>query len=327
MVEATFLALAGALCLFFLVCSAFFSSAEIAAFSLQWHRIQSLAAGGDPRAGALRDLREDPNRLLVTILVGNNVVNVAFSTVIATLTVALLPPGPAIVAATVVTSVLVLLFGEVAPKAYGVAHAESWALAVARPVAVLERALSPVVWAFDVASDALTSLLGATDAVPPYVTREEIRALLVTGAQLGVVNADEREMVHAVLDLEQTAVEEVMTPREAVVAVPASATPADARDACLAADVAAVPVYGDDLDDVRGVVSLADAERAVGTDASLDAITAAVTRARESWTVDDLLTELRETGASLAVVTDSQNRTVGVVTRSDVADEVVWRGR
>ncbi|GGM68966.1 CBS domain containing-hemolysin-like protein [Halarchaeum rubridurum] len=327
MVEPTFLVLAGVFCLLLLACSAFFSSAEIAAFSLQWHRVQSLAASGDRRARALRDLREDPNRLLVTILVGNNVVNVAFSTVIATLTVSLFAPGPAIVAATVVTSVLVLLFGEVAPKAYGVAHAESWALAVARPVALLERTLSPVVWAFDVASDAITSLLGGADAVPPYVTREEIRALLVTGAQLGVVNADEREMVHAVLDLEQTAVEEVMTPRAAVVAVPASATPADARDACLDAGVDAVPVYGDDLDDVRGVVSLADAERAVAADAPLAEVLADASFARESWTVDDLLAEFRETGASLAVVTDSRDRVTGVVTRSDVADEVVWRGR
>ncbi|QLC33682.1 HlyC/CorC family transporter [Halarchaeum sp. CBA1220] len=325
MVDATLVALAGA-CLLLLVASAFFSSAEIATFSLQLHRIQSLASTGDARATALHALREDPNRLLVTILVGNNVVNVAFSTIIATLTVSLLPAGSAIVAATVVTSVLVLLFGEIAPKAYGVAHAESWALTIARPVHVLERALSPVVWAFDTAANAITSLLGGTDATTPYVTREEIRALLVTGAQLGVVAPHEREMVHAVLDLEQTAVAEVMTPRETATVLDADATPAAARDACLEAGVDAIPVVGAD-DGVVGIVTLAAAVRAVESGGSLRDALADVPVARDSWTVDELVTEFRETGADYAAVTDSHGRFVGVVTRDDVAADVVWRGR
>ncbi|WP_435098586.1 hemolysin family protein [Halarchaeum sp. P4] len=326
MVDPTFVVLAG-VCVLLLVVSAFFSSAEIATFSLQLHRVQSLAATGDARAEALRALREDPNRLLVTILVGNNVVNVAFSTIVATLTVALLPAGPAIVAATVITSVLVLLFGEIAPKAYGVAHAESWALTIARPVTFLKRALSPVVWAFDTAADVITGIFGSAGAPTPYVTREEIRALLVTGAQLGVVNAAEREMVHAVLDLEQTAVEEVMTPRRDVITVGVDVTPAAVRDACLEAGVDTVPVLGDGPDDVVGVVTLADAARAAESSASLADVMRDVCLARESWTVDDLIAEFRETGGSFAVVTDSAERFVGVVTRTDVADDVVWRGR
>jgi len=330
MAVASFTVAAVAVCALLLVASAFFSSAEIAAFTLQRHRIESLAATGDVRARALEALREDPNRLLVTILVGNNVVNVAFSTIVAALTVSVVPAGPAIVVATVVTSVLVLLVGEVAPKAYGVAHAESWALTVARPVTALERLLAPVVWAFDAVADALTSLAGAASDPPPYVTREEIRALLVTGARLGVVDADEREMVHAVLDLEETPVADAMTERDDLVVAAPDAAPADVRDACLDRGVE-LAVVADrdptgDVGTVRGTVTLADVARAANANETLDAALRPALTVDDAWTLDDLVGDFREYEADVAVVTD-HGTLAGVVTRDAVAEAVLWRGR
>ncbi|GGL72011.1 CNNM domain-containing protein [Halocalculus aciditolerans] len=322
----TFLVGAAVFCAVLLAASAFFSSAEIAIFSLQIHRVESLASSADARARTLAALREDPHRLLVTILVGNNVVNVALSTVVAALSVALLPDGAGIALATVVTSVLVLLFGEIAPKAFGVANAESWSLRVARPVAALERALGPVVWLFEHASAALTTLVAGPAVEKPYVTREEILALLHTGAQIGVIDDDERQSVNAVLSLEQEAVEELMTPRESVVAVPVSATAEAARDAALDADVTRVLVVGDTLDDVRGVVTARAAARAARDGATLDSVLDAPLSARDSWTARELYQAFREQNVAFAVVRDAGRRTVGVITRGDLADDVLWRG-
>ena len=131
-----------------LALSAFFSGSEIAVFSLEQHRVDSLREAGG--AGALlARLREDPHRLLVTLLVGNNVVNIAISSIVTVLVASYLPSGAAVVVTTLCTSFLVLVFGEIVPKAFGLGNAESWSLRIASPIRLVERALSPLITLFD----------------------------------------------------------------------------------------------------------------------------------------------------------------------------------
>ncbi|MDX1746098.1 MAG: DUF21 domain-containing protein [Halobacteriales archaeon] len=132
-----------------LVLSAFFSSSETAIFSLPVSWIDEQAATGEPRAKLLQGLRNDPHRLLVTLLVGNNVVNVAISSIVTVLLTRMLPTGTAVVAATILVSVVVLIFGEIVPKSVGLGNAQSWALTVAKPVRLTEQALSPIVTVMD----------------------------------------------------------------------------------------------------------------------------------------------------------------------------------
>jgi Mg2+/Co2+ transporter CorB len=129
--------------------SAFFSSSETAIFSLPDEWFERQAAGGDPRGGVLKELHDDPHRLLVTLLVGNNVVNIAISSIVTVLVASYLPPGAAIVATTLCTSFLVLVFGEIVPKAFGLGNAETWSLRIASPVRLVERILSPLITLFD----------------------------------------------------------------------------------------------------------------------------------------------------------------------------------
>lgn len=133
-----------------LVLSAFFSSSETAIFSLPVGWIEEQAATRDPRATQLKSLRDDPHRLLVTLLVGNNVVNVAISSIVTVLLAGHVRPGLAIVATTGIVSVVVLVFGEIVPKSVGLGNAQRWALTVAGPVHIVERSLSPVVSVMDV---------------------------------------------------------------------------------------------------------------------------------------------------------------------------------
>ncbi|EMA20784.1 CNNM domain-containing protein [Haloarcula argentinensis] len=150
--------------------SAFFSSSEIAVFSLQKDWIAQQASAGERRAQVLQELYDNPHRLLVTLLVGNNIVNIAISSIITVLVASYLSPGPAVVATTVVTSFLILIFGEIVPKAFGLGNAQEWALTVAPPVRVVERVLSPLITLFDEITSRMNALIPVeTDIEKPYL--------------------------------------------------------------------------------------------------------------------------------------------------------------
>ncbi|RLM70689.1 DUF21 domain-containing protein [Halorubrum sp. Atlit-8R] len=129
--------------------SAFFSSSETAIFSLPAEWFDRQASTGDPRGAVLKELHDDPHRLLVTLLVGNNVVNIAISSIVTVLVASYLPSGATVVVTTLCTSFLVLVFGEIVPKAFGLGNAESWSLRIASPVRLVERVLSPLITLFD----------------------------------------------------------------------------------------------------------------------------------------------------------------------------------
>jgi len=152
------------------ILSAFFSSSETAVFTLPEQWLAEQESSSDRRLVILRDLRSDPHRLLVTILVGNNVVNVAIASITTVLLVERLPTGSAVTLATVLTSFVVLVFGEIVPKSYGLGHAREWALTVARPLTLVGRVLYPLVVLFDAITRRLNALIGGDPHIEdPYV--------------------------------------------------------------------------------------------------------------------------------------------------------------
>ena len=155
---------------FLVVLSAFFSSTETAIFTLSDDWLAEQAAGSDSRVSLLQSLRRDPHRLLVTILVGNNVVNVAIASLTTVLMIDFLPAGSAVSVATLVTSFVVLIFGEIVPKSYGLSHAKKWAFTVARPIQVVGVVLYPVVVVFDLITRSINEVLGGESRIEqPYL--------------------------------------------------------------------------------------------------------------------------------------------------------------
>ncbi|MEA1932302.1 MAG: DUF21 domain-containing protein [Euryarchaeota archaeon] len=153
-----------------LLLSAFFSSSEIAIFSLSADQIDRLAATGDADARLLQELRTNPHRLLVTLLVGNNIVNIAISSIITVLVISYVPAGTAVVVTTLVTSLVILIFGEIVPKAFGLGNAERWSLRVIGPVQFVERALSPLISVLEAITGRLNALLSADSEIEkPYL--------------------------------------------------------------------------------------------------------------------------------------------------------------
>ena len=146
------------------------SSSEIAIFSLSTEQVDQQAATRDSDARLLQELYSNPHRLLVTLLVGNNTVNIAVSSIITVLVVSYLPTGIGVVVTTLLTSLVILIFGEIIPKAFGLGNAETWSLRVARPVQLVERALSPIITVLEAITGRLNAPLSADpDIEKPYV--------------------------------------------------------------------------------------------------------------------------------------------------------------
>ncbi|UHQ98611.1 hemolysin family protein (plasmid) [Natrinema zhouii] len=312
-----------------LVLSGFFSSAEIAMFSLAQHRIEALVEDGSPGADIVQALKADPHRLLVTILVGNNLVNIAMSSIATGLLAMYIGQGQAVLAATFGVTAIVLLFGESAPKSYAIENTESWALTVARPLQVSKYALYPLVVTFDRLTRIVNSLSGGGTAVESsYVTREEIRNLICTGESEGIIEADEREMLQRVFRFNDTIAKEVMTPRLDVTGVPRTSTVDDAVEKCVENGHTRLPVYEGGLDTVVGVVALGDLVRdhqygePVG-DSSLEPHIKETLHVPESKQIDDLFREMRHERVEQVVIIDEFGTTEGIVTTEDIVEAVV----
>jgi CBS domain containing-hemolysin-like protein len=318
------LTVVGSLVILFLVlASAFFSSSELAIFSLARHRIDALAAEGAAGGQALEALRSDPHRLLVTVLVGNNVANIAAASISTALLVQVLPAGQAVTGATVFTSGFVLVLGEIAPKSYAVSNAEPWALRVARPLVAVQRLMSPVVAVFEVATNAVNRFTGGSSEFERYLTREDIQTIVLSGEASGALDTDEGAMIRGVLDLEATAVRAVMVPRTDMVSVPLSASLEEVVDVCVANHLTRLPVYGENRDDIRGIVDLRDALAARESGDSLDSILVDPQFVPAAQPVDELLAEIQTGGADMAVVVDEFGAVVGIATLEDLIEEVV----
>ncbi|TKX78020.1 DUF21 domain-containing protein, partial [Halorubrum sp. SD626R] len=194
--------------------SAFFSSSELAVFSVASHRVDSLVAAGVPGSESLAALREDSHRFLVTALVSNNIANIAAASVATAVFVRFgFSAGTAATGSTAVTSVFIIVFGEIAPKSYAVAHAERHALRVSRLVLAIQRVLRPVLYLFEALSGVVNRFTGGESSIESYLTREEIATLVLSGEAAGALDADESAMIRGVLDLESTRVASVMVPR------------------------------------------------------------------------------------------------------------------
>ena len=326
--DTLFVTLGGLVILVLLGLSAFFSSSEIAMFSLAEHRIERLRDANGKRGRTLAALRNDPHRLLVTILVGNNLVNIAMSSIATGLLAFYVSRGEAVAFATVGITALVLLFGESAPKSYAVENTESWALRISRPLQYAEWVLMPLIVTFDNLTRIVNRVTGGRSAIETsYVTRDEIQDIIETGEREGVIEEDEREMLQRIFRFNNTIAKEVMTPRLDMDAVAEEADLDQAIETCVQSGHTRLPVYSGSLDNVIGIVSLGDLirERHYGEAISveLDDLIEPTLHVPESKNADELLTEMQENRLHMVIVIDEFGTTEGLITMEDMLEEIV----
>jgi len=308
-----------------LVGSGFFSSSEIALFSLPTHQIDAMVEEGKRGAAAVKSLKEDPHRLLVTILVGNNMVNITMSSVSTTLVGFYFDAGTAVIVSSLGITSMVLIFGESAPKSYAVENTELHARRVARGLKVVEKVLWPLIVLFYHLTNVVNRLTGGNSSIESsYVSRDEIRNMIKTGEREGVLDEEERQMLQRTLRFTDASAKEVMTPRLDMAAVSVHASVDEAIEHCIESGHARLPAYDDSLDNVTGVFDIRELE---GHDEFSELEVADVVRPTlhvpESKNVDDLLTEMRENRMHMVIVMDEFGATQGLITMEDVLEEIV----
>ena len=326
--DGTVAVLGGAVILLLLGLSAFFSSSEIAMFSLPPHRVDSMVAEKLPNAALLKRLKDDPHRLLVTILVGNNIVNIAMSSIATGLLSYYFSQSVAVLTATFGITALVLLFGESAPKSYAVENTESWALRISKPLKLSEYLLLPLIITFDYLTRQVNRITGGRAEIEStYVTREEIRDIIETGERAGVLEEDEREMLQRIFRFTNTIAKEIMTPRLDMNAVSTDASVDEAIQKCVQSGHSRIPVYDGSLDNVLGIVHISDLVRDYSYGESdgveIGDLIEETLHVPESKNVDELLAEMREQRLHMVVVIDEFGTTEGLVTMEDITEEIV----
>jgi putative hemolysin len=306
--------------------AAFFAACEAALVSISRLRARALADRRIRGAQNLQGVVDDKTTFLTSILVGNTIVLLAADSLATYIAISIGLPGGAVLATVVMTAVF-LLFGEIVPKTVATGDSERWALRLALPMRYIAYVLTPIARTFQVVTDLILRLFGIKHAHRPYVTEEDIRALVNVGAEQRVIEEQEREMIHSVMEFGDTIVREVMKPRPEMVAVSVDDAPRRVLDVVIAEGYSKLPVYQESKDDIVGVVhdrellvALADGSIAR---ASVRSLMRLAVHVPETKKIADLLREMQRDKFSLAIVVDEYGGTAGLVTMEDLLEEIV----
>ena len=306
--------------------AAFFAASEAALVSISRLRARAIAERRVRGAQNLQQLVDDKTRFLTAILVGNTIVLLAADSLATYIAIALGIPSGAVLS-TLVLTVVFLLFGEIIPKTVATGDSERWALRLAVPIRFAARILTPIARAFEFVTDWILRFFGVKHAHRPHITEEDIRAMVNVGAEQRVIEEQERELIHSVMEFGDTIVREVMKPRPEIVAISIDDSPRRALDVAIAEQYSKLPVYQESKDDIVGVihdrellVALANGSLAHATVSSL--MRPAV-HVPETKKIADLLREMQRDKFSMAIVVDEYGGTAGLVTMEDLLEEIV----
>ena len=308
-----------AVCLFF---SAFFSATETAFSTLNRTRLKNMAEHGDRRAETTLALAERYDELLSTILVGNNVVNIALSSIATLLFVALMGTAGAGVSTAVVT-VVVLIFGEISPKSLAKESPERFAMAVAPFIGMLVTVLKPINWLFAQWKKLLRLFVKPEEDTG--FTSDELMTIVEEAEQEGGMDAEETELLKSAIEFHDLDVGDILTPRVRVEGVELSSTPSETADRFEQTGYSRLPVYEETLDRIVGVIHQKDFHNRLrkGNSFKLGDIMKKPVYVPISAKISDTLKLLQKNQIQMAVVADEYGGTEGIVTMEDILEELV----
>ncbi len=315
-----------------IILSAFFSSSEAAFLALERIRLVHLLNTNKPGAQRVAGLLERPERLLSTILLGNNLVNVAFTALITVVSLNLIGEGRealATILATVAGTILLLIFGETIPKTIAVHQAERISFWYARPLKMLEFVFWPIIFLLQGMTNWTTKLLGVNPEARDSITEGELLSLIDIGEAEGTFESSEAELLQNVFRFGDRQVREVMTPRPEMVSVQHSATLSEFLNVYGAHSHTRFPVYNDSSENIIGILSAKDVLRSMASNGGmeLDATVTDVIRkplfVPETKRTAELFEEMRKDGHQMAIIVDEYGGLAGLVTLKRLSEEVV----
>jgi putative hemolysin len=314
-------------------------AAEIALVTVRRTRVDQLIDEGSRSARRVRRLISQPGRFLAVIQLGITFVGFLASAYAAvSLTIGLrdifseipaLAPYAGVLALVIVTAMVSffsIIFGELVPKTLALAHAERYALSLSWLVDVMGRILGPIVWLLTRVTGAVNRLLGVRDVPQDAISTEELKILVERGGEQGILEAEEEQMISAVMELGESRIHQVMVPRIDIVAVPVTATYDEVVDAIVSVGHSRMPVYERSIDNIVGILYAKDLLPYLKGGAELPPIR---TKLRtplfvpESMSVDDLLHEMQRRRVHVAIVLDEYGGTAGLVSLEDLLEEIV----
>src|SRR6266550_3803530 len=302
------------------------SAAETSFTSISRIKLKDLVEEGNQQAIQIEKTLSNPNKFLLTILIVNRVAVIVAASMATVLALRFSHTFGELIA-TILTSLVVLIFCEIAPKTVAVQNPLRWARAFVKPVRAVSWLLQPVVWTLSAITHTLVRLMGRQVRRPgPFVTEEELRLLLTVGEEQGVLEEEETEMIHSIFEFADTTVREVMVPRIDMVTLEADATVDEAVDLALQAGFSRIPVYKESIDDIVGVLYTKDMLKQLREDHNTLPVRDLVRPAYfvpETKKLDDLLREIQQKRVHMVIVVDEYGSVAGLVTIEDLVEEIV----
>ena len=333
MLDAAFWMTAGAIFVLLLM-SAFFSGSETALTAASRGKLRSAADKGSGGAVQALKVTEDNERLIGSVLLGNNVVNI-LATSLATALLTKIFGQNGVAAATLIMTLLVLIFAEVLPKTYAITNPETVAARVARPITLVVLLFSPIVTAVRFFVRGVLYVFGVRTDPNSHIlaVREEIAGALQLGHSEGVVEKEDRDRILGALDLNERTVEEVMLHRSGIEMIDADMPPADILRQCLASQHTRLPLYRKEQENIVGVIHAKDLLRAMNkveedgskTVADFDILDVAMAPyfVPETTTLDDQMRNFLKRKTHFALVVDEYGALQGLLTLEDILEEIV----
>ena len=312
--------------LILLALSAFFSSSETALTTVNKIRMRTLAEAGNKKAEKVLKVTENSPKMLSAILIGNNIVNLSASSLTTSLAIKLFGSVGAGVATGILTF-LILIFGEVSPKTLATIKADRISLSIAGFISVLMVVLTPVIFIINKLSLGVIFLFGIRQSDAKRVmTEEELRTIVDVGQEDGIIEDEERDMIHNVFDFGDAEAKEVMVPRIDMTFVHVDATYDELISIFREDKFTRLPVYDESTDNVIGIVNMKDLLLLKDEDKehfSIRNIMREPYFTYEHKNTANLFLEMRESSISLAIVLDEYGVTAGLITLEDLLEEIV----
>lgn len=301
-----------------MIFSALFSSTETAYSSVNKLRLKNYEAQGNKKASTAIKLANQFDEVLTAVLIGNNIVNIATSSVSTLLFVSIFGKSGAGISTAVIT-VLVLIFCEVLPKSYAKRNAEKLALLFAKPLSLLVTVLKPAVWILNKLSSTLSSGEEA-----PSVTEDELKYMIDEIEEQGVIEEQESELVKSALEFDEITVDEILIPRVKVIGIEVHSTIDEIKEIFTTEMYSRLPVYEKSLDDIIGIITnKAFFKMLVEGGSDIMSIIQEVPHIADCKLISEAMRDMQRSKVHLAVVIDQYGGTKGIVTLEDIIEELV----
>ena len=308
--------------------SAFFSASETALTAFNRGKLKEVGDKSKKKAELLKGWLKRPNEMLTALLIGNNVVNILSSSIATLIAISLWGSNPKAVAiATGGMTVILLIFGEITPKIVAKAYSTNISMAVVKIVHFLSKVFMPITSILMFASKIIAKILGVKiDNIALLITEEEIKSVVNVGEEEGVIEEEEKRMIHSIFEFTDTAVKEVMVPRTTVFAIEATKTLEEVWDNILANGYSRIPVYDGRIDNVIGVFYIKDLFNIIREGNLNIQIKNFIREAYfvpETKGLVEMLEEFKKKQIHMAIVLDEYGGTAGIITIEDLIEEIV----